>query len=100
MVDFKKCIIYIGKGVNDRKSMHLLQGLDHFEGKMDVSKINAKYTKIAKIWENGGGIVLLQVFNESDHYVSLCRENAMIKAVGPSLTNLINGSFYGLMENK
>ena len=40
----------------------------------------------------------MQVFNDADHYVSLCRENAIIKNVGPKLTNLINGSAYGLME--
>ena len=29
-----------------------------------------------------------------------CRENAMIRAAGPNLTNILNGSAYGLMKNK
>ena len=43
---------------------------------------------------------MLQVFSDSDHYISLCKENAMIKAAGNKLTNLINGSVYGLMKSK
>ena len=100
MIEFKNAIIYVGKGVNDRKSSHLFQGLELFEGKMELNKINAKYSKITSVWRKGNGIVLLQVYSDSDHYVSLCRENAMIKAVGKNLTNLINGSVYGLMKSK
>ena len=29
-----------------------------------------------------------------------CIENTMIKSIGKSLTNLINGSVYGIMKNK
>ena len=44
--------------------------------------------------------MVLQTFSDSDHYTALCRENSMIKSVGRNLTNLINGSVYGLMKEK
>ena len=65
-----------------------------------MSKTNAKYTKIVNTWKNKDGIVVLQFLSESDHYISLCRENAMIKAVGNTLTNILNGSIHGLMKNE
>ena len=82
---FRKLILYIGKGCNDRKFMHLIE---------------AKLSKIAGIWESENGVVLLQICNDSDHYISLFRENAMIKAVGNTLTNILNGSIYGLMKDE
>ena len=97
---FKKSIIYIGKGLNGRKCAHLINALTLLEGKMEKTKINAKFTKIVNAWKNEDGFVVLQLLSKSDHYVSLCRENAMIKSVGKSLTNHINGSVYGLMKNK
>ena len=97
---FKQCVVYVGKGVNGRKSSHMVEALSLLEGKMDLCKINAKYTKIVSIWKKGEGVVELQVFSESDHYISLCRENSMIKSIGNNLTNLINGSVYGLMKHK
>ena len=98
--DFKETIIYIGKGCNDRKMKHMYEAKSAFEGKIDLRKINAKLTKITRIWHNGKGIVIIQIFSDSDHYISLCRENAMIKAAGNKLTNLISGSIYGLMKYK
>lgn len=98
--DFKDTIVYIGKGCNNRKMMHMFEAKSVFEGKMDLRKINSKLTKIAKIWENGKGVIILQIFSDSDHYISLCRENAMIKSVGSKLTNLISGSIYGLMKSR
>ena len=97
---FKQSIIYIGKGKNGRKCSHLVEAHTLFEGKMELNKINAKFTKIVQTWKKGEGVVVLQFLSESDHFVSLCRENAMIKSAGNSLTNLINGSVYGLMKNK
>ena len=97
---FLRCIIYIGKGKNDRRHKHLLEGKKCFDGKMELSKITSKLSKIKDIWKRGGGIVVLQLFSDSDHYLSLCRENAMIRAAGNSLTNIINGSIFGLMKSQ
>ena len=95
---FKESLVYVGKGKNDRRNQHLLEGKSLLEGKMKLAKISAKFTKITEIWKRGNGIVVLQLFNDSDHYLSLCRENAMIKAAGNNLTNIINGSIFGLMK--
>ena len=97
---FKESLVYVGKGKNDRRNQHLLEGKLLLEGKMKLAKISAKFTKITEIWKRGNGIVVLQLFNDSDHYLSLCRENAMIKAAGNNLTNIINGSIFGLMKTK
>ena len=51
---FKQSIIYIGKGKNGRKCSHL------FEGKMELNKSNAKFTKIFNTWKKGEGLVVLQ----------------------------------------
>ena len=100
--DFKKAIIYIGKGCCNRKLKHLEETVLVFDGKMKLSKISAKLSKISNSWESGNGVAIIQLFSDSDHYISLCRENSMIKAAntGNNLTNLINGSIYGLMKEK
>jgi hypothetical protein len=84
------CILGRVKGIE--KTVTLLRGYHCWRAKWNIRTINANYRKIANIWKKGEGIVVLQVFSDSDHYISLCRENAMIKSVGKSLTNLINGS--------
>ena len=66
-----------------------------------LAKPNAKFTKMLEIWKRGDGIVVLQILSDSDHYLALCRENAMIQATGKTLlTNINNGSVYGSMKNK
>ena len=100
VAEFKRAIIYIGKGCNDRKSKHLEEALLVFDGKMKLNNISAKLTKISKSWDIGNGVAIMQMFSGADHYRSLCNENAMIKAAGKNLTNLINGSIYGLMKDK
>ena len=97
---FKCCIIYIGKGCGDRKYIHLYDTEKMLEGKLQIEKRCAKYNKISQVWKKGEGVVPLQLCSDSDHYLALCRENSMIKAVGAKLTNLINGSIYGIMKNK
>ena len=101
LLEFKNCLLYIGKGNADRKYKHLIETKSYLEGKMgNLNKISAKITKLSSIWNAGNGLIILQIFSDSDHYLSLCRENSMIKAAGRSLTNLINGSIYGLMKTK
>ena len=86
-------------GCNDRKLKHLQEALLVFNGEMKLSRVSAKLTKISKSWENASGVAVIQLFSDADHYVSLCRENAMIKSC-KNLTNMINGSIYGLMKDK
>lgn len=98
IINFKKTIIYIGKGKKERRNIHINEAILILEGKLN--KNNAKYTKMLELWKTGRGIVVLQLLSDSDHYLALCRENAMIKATGKTLTNINNGSVYGLMKNK
>ena len=46
IIGFKNSIIYIGKGYKDRKMCHLVDAKNVLERNMQLSKINAKLTKI------------------------------------------------------
>ena len=92
---FKTVIIYIGKGSKNRKMFHITDA----KFRMDFDQeINSKSRCIINIWKRGNGILVLQLYSESNHYVSLCRENAMIRAAKPNITNIRNGSSYGIMK--
>ena len=95
----KKCIFYVGKGRNGRKFKHLTLRKTLFNKKLKFRRICAKFSKIARLWESGKGIICLQLFNETSHYMAHNREFAVIKALGINrLTNSINGSAYGDMK--
>ena len=49
IIGFKNSIIYIGKGCKDRKMCHLVDAKNVLEGNMQLSKINAKLTKISNM---------------------------------------------------
>ena len=93
---FKTTIIYIGKGSNNRKMFHMTDAKYRMEFNMET---NSKSRSIINIWQSGNGIIVLQLYSESNHYVALCRENAMIRAAKPNITNIRNGSSYGIMKN-
>ena len=79
--------------------MHVKLGKRLFEKKMDFKKITAKFSKICRIWEKGHGIICLQLFHETNHYMAHNRVYAIIKALGfNNLTNAINGTCYGAMK--
>ena len=97
---FKELIFYAGKGVNNRKFSHLLAGKKICLKQLALEKITAKFSKIAHIWEKGHGIVVLQLFSETNRYEALSREFAVIKALGlNNLTNANNSCAYGDMKN-
>ena len=97
---FKEALIYIGKGQKDRKDSHLKEAFKLLIGKLDEALITEKHTRIVNAWMHGEGIVVLQFLNDSDSFLSLCRESAMIKSAGDNLSNVRNGSAYGSMKNK
>ena len=100
LTKFNDSLIYIGKGKNDRKHQHLLEGKSLFEGNFSYKTMSSKFQKILDIWKLGNGLVVFQIFSNSDHYLSLCREYAMIKAAGKNLTNINQGSVFGIMKSK
>ena len=100
--DFKDGVDYAGKGINARKLSHLLEAKKILDSRItDLSNINEKYRKIIQIWAKGDGIVLLHLFTETNHFESMAREYAIIKALGiKNITNKINGCPYGSMKTK
>ena len=99
LVLFKSIIIYVGKGCRLRKISHLADSYKILTGSMKDGKLPKRLKKILEIWGNGGGIVVLELGSNSNHFISMCRENAMIRAVGENLTNIINGAAYGAMKS-
>ena len=97
---FKQAIIYIGKGCNNRKTLHMLNAKTLFEKNTSWNIMQGKFRRIVNIWKGGDGVIAFQIFSDSDHYVALSRENAMINAAGCVTSNINKGSVYGLMKEK
>ena len=96
----KKCIFYVGKGRNGRKFKHVTLCKTLFKKKLKFRRICAKFSKISRLWESGKGIICLQLFHETSHYMAHNREFAIIKTlVINRLTNSIHGTAYGDMRD-
>ena len=39
-----------------------------------LTELNAKYSEIIKVWENGEGIAIIRLFAEMNHYEALSRK--------------------------
>ena len=97
--EFKGSCDYGGKGTNNRKHLHLVPGKQILLQTFNKKKIPARFIKIAQVWRNGGGLVVLHLFTETNHYEAMAREFAIIKALGLSnITNEINSSPFGAMK--
>lgn len=95
--EFKECIEYVGKGLKDRKMDHVREGKRVYLG--EQLKIHPKYNSMLCSWDDGSGVICLQLFGESGHYEALCKEFALIEAIGLyNLTNLNRGTSYGDMK--
>ncbi len=80
---FLSSIFYIGKGTRSRPFSHLYEAIKKFRStKRGGTKLSAKLEKIISIWSGGGGVVCLQIFNNSLGVEALTREAAMIDAIG------------------
>lgn len=96
---FRSCIVYVGKGTNARRDMHLKEAKLVYIGELDPQMASTQAVYIATCWENGGGIFSIQFESEATSPESLCREAAIIEAVGLiNLENKILGSRYGEMK--
>ena len=97
MDEFFDCIIYVGKGNNNRKMQHIFEGKKLME--LNIATSNKKCRTIIDLWSNGEGVVILQLFNEVSHYEALAREYSLIKTLEiDNIANIINGSPYGVMK--
>lgn len=97
--NFKQIIIYIGKGCCNRKMMHLVEAKNILSAGIKQGYNGVKIDRILNIWKRGGGIIALQIFSDSDNYISMAREYAMIKAAKNYIANIYNGAMYGPMIN-
>ena len=94
---FIKAIFYIGKGTRSRPLQHLNAANKTFGKASRKKEVTEKISKIHKIWENGGGVVVLQVFQNTIAVEAHTREALMIEAMGcDNLTNLNTGDLKGV----
>ena len=70
LILLNKCCFYVGKGRNGRKFNHLSNCKELFKNKMKFRRICAKFSKIARLWDNGNGIICLHLFHETSHYMT------------------------------
>ena len=97
--EFKGSCDYGGKGTNNRKHSHLVPGKQILLETFNQKKMAARFVKIAQVWKSGGGVVVLHLFTETNHYEAMAREFAIIKALGlNNITNEINSSPFGAMK--
>jgi hypothetical protein len=93
---FRSCILYVGKGISNRKHMHLTLAKQLYLGLLPKRKISLKVSKIASLWEQGKGITLIQLDCDATSYEAFTRENCIIKSLNFNmLTNRIRGTSYG-----
>ena len=97
---FRSCILYVGKGISNRKHMHLTLAKQLYLGILPKRKISLKVSKIASLWKNGKGITLIQLDCDATSYEAFTRENCIIKSLNFNmLTNRIRGTSYGNAKN-
>ena len=101
---FIEAIFYIGRGVRSRPMQHLVEASKTFGIASSIEKLSEKkykkISKIHKIWENGRGVVVLQVFQNTMAPEAITREALMIEAIGlDNLTNLNPGDLKGEARN-
>ena len=93
---FRSCIFYVGKGISNRKHMHLTLAKQLYLGLLPKRKVSLKVSRIAKLWKQGKGITLIQLDCDATSYEAFTRENCIIKSLNFNmLTNRIRGTSYG-----
>ena len=80
--ELKESCNYGGKGTNKRKHSHLVPGKQILMKNFNQKKISERFNKIAQVWKSGGGVFVLHLFTETNHYEAMACEFAIIKALG------------------
>ena len=63
---------------------------------LDEDNCTEKHATIRKIWDKGGGVLILKFFYNASSYVASTREAILIDYVGlENITNIRRGSYYG-----
>ena len=98
--DFGETCLYVGKGKNERKFQHAIECKQSLDEDLSVGIASDKSNAIASLWKQGMGIAIIQLCNDSNHYEAHSYEFALIKGIGlGNLTNVINGTAYGVMQS-
>ena len=93
---FVNSVFYVGKGSRSRPFQHLYEAIKTFRKTSNIKKLSDKIKRIHRIWDSGGGVVVVQVFQNTIAVEAFTREALMIQALGcDNLTNLKAGDFYG-----
>ncbi|XP_031837960.1 uncharacterized protein LOC116429309 [Nomia melanderi] len=93
---FLSAIFYVGKGTRNRPHSHLNDALKMWTSSQKYCE-NEKVQRIMNIWNEGCGIICLQVFQNVIPVEAYTREAAMIDALGlKKLKNLKSGDYYGI----
>ena len=93
---FVNSVFYVGKGSRSRPFQHLYEAIKTFRKTSNIKKLSDKIKRIHRIWDSGGGVVVVQMFQNTIAVEAFTREALMIQALGcDNLTNLKAGDFYG-----
>jgi len=93
---FIRAMFYVGKGSRSRPFQHLYEAIKSYKKDPGKKKLSDKIRKIHEIWSGDGGVVVLQVYQNTIAVEAFTREAAMIDALGcDSLTNVKPGDYYG-----
>ena len=96
---FRSCIVYVGKGTNARRDMHFKDAKLIYIGHLDSAMASGQASFISTCWASGGGVYSIQFEGEATAHESLCREAAVIEALGlVNLKNKILGAKFGDMK--
>ena len=67
---------------------------------MNLYFVFSNFRRIHEVWESDGGVVVVQVFQNTIAVEAFTREAAMIDAIGcDNLTNVKPGDYYGVASN-
>ena len=81
----------------ERPFQHLYEAIKTLRKTSNIKKLSDKIKRIHRIWDSGGGVVVVQVFQNTIAVEAFTREALMIQSLGcDNLTNLKAGDFYGV----
>ena len=93
---FLSSIEYIGKGCGQRRFQHLKDAKKYLLG-LWKGNVSTKLQHLSDLLKHRNGLLVIQIFTDSDNYMAMCKEHAMICTCLGYITNVRKGSPYGDM---
>ncbi|XP_014219954.1 uncharacterized protein LOC106647899 [Copidosoma floridanum] len=95
---FLSAIFYVGKGKQSRPYAHLYEAFKLWVCRGRSKTNNSKLQRILDIWDEGKGVVMLRVFQNTIPVEAYTREAAMIEVLSTNkLGNCKSGDYYGVV---